>query len=316
MDRPHRPDRGSLSAPGGFDTAALVARCRFPAAGTEVTCAASGGADSTALLVLAVAAGCRVTAVHVDHGLRAGSAGEADFVAHVAGLLGASFRSESVQVEPGPNLEARARQARFGVLPDGVMTGHTADDRAETMLINLLRGAGPAGMAAMGPSARRPLLDLRRHETRGLCEAMGLAVFEDPSNADPAFVRNRVRHELLPMLDAISGRDLVPVLTRQGDLFAGVAEVIDHEALAVDATSVAELRAAPEPVARAALRAWLLATGVGEGYPVDGAALDRIWAVVTGEVVATEVSGGWRVHRSKGRVGLSAPGPCKDARHG
>ena len=108
----------------------------------------SGGADSLALLVLARAAGCAVTAVHVDHGLRAGSAREADVVRDAAARFDAAFRLVQVAVAPGPNLEARAREARYAALPPGVLTGHTLDDRAETMVLNRLRGAGPDGMAA------------------------------------------------------------------------------------------------------------------------------------------------------------------------
>src|SRR5207248_2070138 len=96
---------------------ALLPRCTFPAPGTEVTCAVSGGADSLALLLLATAAGCQVTAVHVDHGLRDGSAGEAELVEAVARRVGAGFRAERAQVAPGPNLEERARQVRYSMLP-------------------------------------------------------------------------------------------------------------------------------------------------------------------------------------------------------
>src|SRR5438105_1748979 len=106
----------------------LLPRCTFPPAGSDVACAVSGGADSLALLVLAVAAGCRATAVHVDHGLRAGSAADADVVRDAARRLGAGFRAERVDVGAGPNLEARARVARYAVLPPDVLTGHTADD--------------------------------------------------------------------------------------------------------------------------------------------------------------------------------------------
>ena len=194
------------------DTArGLLARCAFPPAGTA---AVSGGADSTALLVLAVEAGCDVTAVHVDHGLRSGSATEADHVADLARDLGVPFRAERVVVEPGPNLEARARDARRAVLGPGAMTGHTADDRAETLLLQLVRGAGTTGLAAIRPGPTKPILDLRRHETRALCAERGLGVVDDPSNADPAFRRNRVRAEVLPLLDDIAERDVTPLLAR------------------------------------------------------------------------------------------------------
>ena len=97
----------------------LLSRCRFPGRGEEIECAVSGGADSLALLVLAVAAGCVATAWHVDHGLREGSAREADVVEEAASKLGAAFRSVRVDVDAGPNLEARARAARLAVLPAG-----------------------------------------------------------------------------------------------------------------------------------------------------------------------------------------------------
>ncbi|NBU15911.1 MAG: tRNA(Ile)-lysidine synthetase, partial [Actinobacteria bacterium] len=129
----------------------LLARCNFPPPGTAADCAVSGGPDSMALLVLAVAHGLDVTAVHVDHSIRPGSARDAGLIAPVAARLGAKFVTRTVTVEPGPNLEARARQARFAALPPGSMTGHTADDQAETVLINLLRGAGTAGLSAMEP---------------------------------------------------------------------------------------------------------------------------------------------------------------------
>src|SRR5947209_18344807 len=102
----------------------LVRRCQFPAAGVA---AVSGGADSTALLVLAVEAGCDVTAVHVDHGLRPDSAADADHVAALAAHLGVPFRAERVEVAPGANLDARARDPRRAVLPRDAMTGHPAD---------------------------------------------------------------------------------------------------------------------------------------------------------------------------------------------
>lgn len=296
--------------------ARLLARCSFPPAGIEVTCAVSGGADSLALLVLAAAAGCPVTAVHVDHGLRPGSDAEAGVVADAAVRVGARFRAERVAVAPGPNLEARARAARYGVLPADVLTGHTADDRAETVLLHLLRGAGPTGLAGIGRGPRRPLLDLRRADTEALCAGLGLVPVVDPSNRDPAFRRNRVRHELLPLLADISDRDPVPVLVRQADLFAGIGRLLTELAAAIDPTSAAELRAAPAPVAGEAVRAWLVAAGVGDGYPVDAGAIDRVLAVARGERVATEVVGGWRVSRSAGRVALTGPGACKDAGHG
>lgn len=274
----------------------LLGRCRFPPPGSQLTLAVSGGADSFALLVLAVAAGCVVTAVHVDHGLRPGSATEADVVAEVAERFGAAFRSETVAVADGPNLEARARAARYGVLPVDVCTGHTTDDRAETILLHLLRGTGLDGLGALDPGdPRRPLLRLRRRETRALCDALGIATVEDPSNDDPRFVRNRVRHELLPLLDDIAGRDVAPLLARTGDVVAGEVAFLDGLAAAVDPVDVAGLRSAPRVLAVRALRHWLAAGH--DGYAPSAAEMDRVMDVVEGRAVATELSGGRRVAR-------------------
>jgi tRNA(Ile)-lysidine synthase len=293
----------------------LLGRCTFPSPGTAVACAVSGGADSLALLMLATASGCRPTAVHVDHGLRDGSAADADVVAGAAGRLGVPSRSVRVEVGEGPNLEARARAARYAALPAGVLTGHTADDRAETVLLHLLRGAGPTGAVGIARGPARPLLDLRRAETAGLCEALGLAPVVDPSNDDRRFRRNRVRHELLPLLADIGERDPVPILVRQADLFADVADALALDAASLDPTVAADLASAPVAVAGAAVRAWLAAEGVGDGYGVGSDAVARVLAVARGAQRATEVVGGWRVARSKGRLSVVPPGSWQDAAH-
>ena len=285
----------------------LLPRCDFPAAGTEVNCAVSGGADSLALLALAVAAGLKATAVHVDHGLRPCSAAEADQVAEVARRLGTGFRSLRVTVPAGPNLEARARQARYQVLPEGTLTGHTADDQAETVLVNLLRGAGLDGLAGMGrnaPRVRRPLLGLRRVETHALCQGMGLHPVEDESNQDRRFLRNRIRHDLLPRLAEIAGRDPVPILARQADLLSDEARFLDALAAEVDPTDARSLAAADPVIARRAVRRWLRGTRDREEHPPSAAEVERVLEVARGRFVACELSGGRRIRRSQGRLVL------------
>jgi tRNA(Ile)-lysidine synthase len=286
----------------------LLSRCTFPAEGTEVTCAVSGGADSLALLVLAAAAGCEVTAIHVDHGLRAGSASEAGVVAAAAQRFGAAFRSVSVHVEAGPNLEARAREARYAALPHDVLTGHTADDQAETVLLNLCWGAGLDGLAGMRP-ANHPLLNLRRHETATLCAAERLEPVDDPSNADLAFRRNRVRHEALPLLAEIASRDVVAVVARQAALLRADAELLDSLASAIDPTDARGLSEAPIALARRAVRRWLMSAPASGGHPPDAAAVDRVLAVANGKVRAIEVAGVGRVSRSGGRLSMPSEAP-------
>lgn len=283
----------------------LLPRTRFPEPGTAVTCGVSGGADSTALAVLAVAWGCVVECVHVDHGLRPGSAVEAEVVAETASAIGATFRSERVEVVDGPDLESRARAARHAVLGPGALLGHTADDQAETVLLALLRGSGPTGLAGIPPE-RRPLLDLRRSETEAVCRAVGLRWVEDGSNRDPRFRRNRVRHELIPALCDVAGRDVVPLLVRAAGHQRDAVEALDHLAGDLDPADAAALRSAPRGIATTAVRRWWREV-TGSAYAPDAAAVERILAVAALDAEATEVVGGWRVERSAGRLRLVAP---------
>ena len=293
------------------EAAGLLRRCSFPAPGQPAVCAVSGGADSLAMLALAVTAGCRAHAVHVDHGLRPGSAREAQAVQAAAQALGATWETISVTVEHGPDLEARARAARYEALPRGVMVGHTADDQAETLLLNLLRGAaldGLSGMRARGAGRRgvaRPILDLRRAETAAFVAALGLEPVTDPSNSDVRFRRNRVRHEILPLLAEVARRDPVPLLARTARLLGEDADLLAILASGLDATDTAALRDAPKPLAKRALRAWLRQEQGPEHHPPSAAELGRTWMVVTGETTACELAGGRRVSRSAGRLRLS-----------
>jgi tRNA(Ile)-lysidine synthase len=292
----------------------LLSRCDFPPRGTEIDCAVSGGADSFALMVLAVEAGCQVTAWHVDHGLREGADEEFAAVTEAAARYGVGARQVRIDLEPGPNLEDRARRLRFDALPAGISTGHTADDQAETILLALLRGAGLDGMTGMGAGsdgdwARHPILAIRRSETVALCAEEGLTPFEDPTNSDSTIVRNRVRHELIPLAADIAGRDVVPILARTGALLRADAEVLGSAASALDPTDAKALAAAPAGTARRAVRAWLVAaTPPGSPpYPPSSAAVERVLAVARGEATACEVAGVGRIARHQQRLVIEDP---------
>ncbi|HEY7438403.1 MAG TPA: tRNA lysidine(34) synthetase TilS [Acidimicrobiia bacterium] len=285
----------------------------FDGIDAPVIVACSGGPDSVALLVLAVEAGLEPVAVYVDHRLRPSSADDGKVVERAASELGAAFEPVTVSVGDGGNLEARAREARYAALEEcrarrgasAVLVGHTADDQAETVLLNLLRGSASPGLAGM-PARRdhiaRPLLNARRADLAALVRARGLDTVHDPSNDEQAFRRNWLRHEVLPLLSKGADRDLVPVLVRQASVLRAESELLDAMAdqLLVEAGDVkpsARVLAAAHPaVARRAVRRWL------GSPPPSLAEVDRVLAVARCEHRATELNGHRRVWRSEGRL--------------
>ena len=280
----------------------LLSRCNFPTTGAKVDCAVSGGADSVALLVLACAADLQVTAWHVDHGLRQNSHTEAELVCKLASQLGADFKTRTVTVDTNTNIEGRAREARYAVLPNGVMTGHTADDQAETIFINLLRGSGTRGLAGMQPSHQRPLLQLRRSETEALCAQLGVHAFHDPLNDDSRFQRNRIRQEVLPLFSSLAKRDMVPVLTRQAELLRDDDDLLNELSLSLDPTNALALAQAPVALARRAIRSWLTNPLVP-----DSATVERVLEVARGNTLACDIGLGRQVRRSQQRLRITEP---------
>ncbi len=180
----------------------------------------SGGLDSAVLLhVLAKSQSVHqvaVIAVHVEHGLHAESDVWADHCKKFAEGLGLEFQELKVEVDrqSGMGLEAAAREARYAALgeflkpDDWLLSAHHKDDQAETLLLNLMRGSGPAGLAgicAIRPFASgqlvRPLLEISRSSLEEYATQNGLVWLDDPSNADQQFDRNYLRHEILPRLE-------------------------------------------------------------------------------------------------------------------
>ena len=271
----------------------------------------SGGPDSLALLALAAAAELDPVAVHVDHGSRPGSDSESAVVAAQAAQLGVPCHAETVSEPFGPNYEARARAARYTALErarvalgaTAILVGHTADDQAETVLLNVLRGsasAGLGGMAVRRDHIVRPLLELRRSETEALCARLGIEPLRDPSNDDLSVRRNWIRRKVLPGLSEGAGRDLVPVLARQATILRDESEYLDALAAAAwpgdGELRASPLAAMPPVLARRAVRQWL------GPPPPSFDEVERVLAVARSEVRATEVAGGRRVWRSGGQL--------------
>lgn len=279
-----------------------MAKAHFPMPGTPVDLAVSGGPDSLGLLLLALDAGLGVLVHHVDHHARATSADDADFVIDVCAGLGVAWERYDVEVEPGANFESRARAARRAAMPAGVLTGHTMDDLAETVLVNLLRGAGVDGLSPMVNDPTKPLRDIRRAELHAYVDASAFTPRHDETNESADFLRNRVRHELLPLMDEVAGRDVVALLARQADLMHDERVWLD-ELSAAGAVTLAdadcrELRTWPVARLRRWLRVQLRGDDVGDGtHPPSADEVQRAIEVVRGDVVATQLSGGRRLSR-------------------
>jgi tRNA(Ile)-lysidine synthase len=170
---------------------------------------------------------------HVDHGIRPGSAAEAETVAALAEARGLPFQALKVHVTGGASLQDRARTARRVTLEaearragaTAIALGHTADDQAETVLMRALTGASPRSLLAMAERTgmlARPLLRVWRDQTIAYCQALDLETLDDPSNTDLRFLRSRVRHRVIPALEEVfpgARRRLVALAERQRRLF-------------------------------------------------------------------------------------------------
>jgi len=242
----------------------------------------SGGADSTALLALLAAArergGYTLRAVHIDHQLQPQSAGWARAARARARALDVPCKVLRVAARAGrgESPEAAARERRYaallGQLEPGevLLTAHHLEDQAETLLLQLMRGAGLAGLAAMpqraeraGHTLLRPLLDQPRAALRACLLRRGLSWSEDPSNSDPRFDRNYVRHELLPRLEA-RWPAAVRTLARSAAHLAEAQALLDgllqpalDRAREGRRLRVSALRAHGMPLRRQLLRLWL-----------------------------------------------------------
>ena len=294
----------------------------------------SGGPDSLTLVAAAAAEDKDVRALVVDHGLQASSSDVAARAAAQAAELGvpADIVRVSVDAAPGQSIEAAARTARYAALADAassdsasaprdIWVAHTLDDQAETLLLGALRG-NPAGMAEVsvveaGPDSPRrslrlvrPFLGLRRADTIGACDELGLDPWLDPMNDDRAYRRVGVRKDIIPALSGLIGGDAVPALARAAERIAADQELLTSLVDCGPTADCGVLAADPAPVRQRRILAWLREEGqrvVGEPLAVSGAQLADIERLCThwhgqGPVA---ISGGRGIARVDGQLTLT-----------
>jgi len=336
------PDRARASACAAVVAAldALMRSSVLKDATTRVLVAFSGGLDSTVLLHAAVHAlgAQRCCAVHIHHGLSAQADAWQVHCEQQAGALGCGFVSRRVRLagEPGTSVEANARDARYGALSEvyreqgaqAVLLGQHADDQAETVLLQLLRGAGLPGLAAMasesgdpyGMVRLRPFLDLTRATLAAYAQQHHLNWIEDESNLDTRYTRNALRHDLMPMLErhfpayrvalaraarhaaqAQSVLEDVAQMDMQALAMEPMSAAIDATALGSTVLSQERFAALSVPRAANLLRYWIKALGLA-GAPAArlDAALQQIRTARAGTALRIDHGGAClRVYRGQ-----------------
>ena len=351
-ETPRRQPRPSFPKESGLlQRARQFLKDHFPDQVPHLVVGYSGGRDSLALLLvfreLDRLGACRVTAAHVDHRLRPDSAAAADRAMGVARQLGVPCVLKTAQASlrkahPGQSVEDVARRFRYQQLTrvveevgaDAIAVGHHRGDQAETVLLHILRGSGLTGLRGMlpdsmlavtwmqkpgfGPATQvrivRPFLHEPPEALQQLVDASEMPVIEDPTNVEPDFTRNRVRHELLPLME-----DIAPGSTGRLVALADIAheddQALDNVSLlfldrALDGETLLweSLQGAPQGLRRRVVRHWLLRFA-----EVDELSLDRVDAVIDlaargrgGKEV--DVGGGWRVNHRSGRLDIIPPG--------
>jgi tRNA(Ile)-lysidine synthase len=311
--------RGSRRTPLEQAVAGALETACGGAGDEHLLVATSGGPDSAALLLalaeLAAERGWRVTAAHVDHGLRgAESAVDRDAAAALATRARVPFVERRLALAPGAGLEARARRARHRALvtmarevgASRIVLAHTADDQAETLLLRLLRGTGRGGLAGMRSTRGRllrPLLGATRADVRHFLAARDVAATIDRSNADLRHARNRVRRLVLPLLAA----EFNPAIVRA---LAGLASRLRDEDALLDALTAER--------ATALLDGDALRVAVAAEPPALGRRVVRRWLEqgTARGVTAEQVERVLALARGTRRGVVALPGPARALREG
>lgn len=261
---------------------------------------------------------------HLDHGLRgAASTGDRAYVRRLASRLGFECVTERVEVagiagERRLSLETAGREARREFFEKvarqrrcpRIFLAHHGDDLAETFLFNLLRGTGPAGLAAMRPRTEmgrlvllRPMLALSRSEIDAYAKRHRLNFREDGSNTDPRHTRNRLRHEVIPMLEDVFGRDVRRSLRRTAEILRAEEDWIAKlpELQAEGELGVKRVKALPLALQRRLLKVWLECGGIRN---VGFEEVERVRSLLDGKIAKVNLPGARHARRRAGKLFL------------
>ncbi len=312
-----------MAVPSGLSrNAAAVCEAVADVADGPLLIALSGGADSAVLAWACVTmrpAGT-VSAVHINHGWEASQELQ-DAAAAIADHLDIPFRAIGVAPATGPSPEGAAREARLAALVDAagdeaIVMGHHADDAAETVVGNLLRGAGATGLSGITPERGpfvRPLLGIRRAELRAVADELALPFSDDPSNEDKAHRRNVIRHEIIPELDRHVDGELVDVVVRSAQHLAADDAYLDDAAADGVTTgdgeatllAIAPLITMPAVLAKRAVRKVL--REVHPPYPGSSREVEAVLAVTIGQAPRRDLSDGFVAEREGPYVSIYRP---------
>jgi tRNA(Ile)-lysidine synthetase-like protein len=305
---------------------ALAAQPRLRA-DQSVLVGVSGGRDSAVLLHALVRAGFSQAIVcHLDHGLRIESLDDAGFVIQQADEYGlvsevAAIDVKLVAKERKLSIEAAGRAARYEFFAavakahwcPRVILAHHADDQVETFLFNLLRGSGGTGLTGMRAVSireerggrlelHRPLLGVWRDDIIAYAEKHGVKYREDASNTERKFIRNRVRHDVIPGLSEALGRDVRRSLWRSAEILGAECDYLASQTPSLNGAelNVSELRALPDAIRRRVIHAWLRARGVEDVSFEDVEAVRGL--LETTRPAKVNVAGGKHVRRRAGKL--------------
>ena len=282
---------------------AAIAVADFPEGPLLV--ALSGGPDSAGLAYLAARSGHAMRCLHVDHGLEE-SGMLRDAAIEIAGALGVPCHTVEVEVG-GAFSEERGRKARYQALStdrqegEWIVTGHTFDDQAETVVLNLVRGSGPRGLTGI-PARRghiaRPLLEVRRHQLREIAVLAGLAFVDDPMNVDQSYARNAIRFSVFPLIEASLNPRFSEAVVRAAKLVASDDRFLDEMAEAINIHPVtngvrvarSDLLVAPRPVADRVMRD--LVVRLRPPHAPSFEEMESLWGVASGSQRRAQLAGG------------------------